>query len=1137
MRRPIRLLLLAAVILFASGTPTLAQVEQGTITGTVTDQTGAVIPGAQVKVTNIQTRINRTMQTNSEGHYNVPYLPSGQYEVEVESRGFTKAKVVEIKVAIGQVATINITLAAGPAASETVTITAGAAQLERQNASLGNVVDSRQIIELPLLGRNPYDLVTLAPGVLDRGNGGSGPIIDGGRSNTSEILFDGAETRNSTTNDIGYRPPLETVLEFKVITNGMAAEFGRTGGGVLTAASRSGTNQLHGSVYEFLRNDKLNANSWASNRVGLPRTAFRRNEYGFAVGGPAYIPKIYDGRNKTFFFVNWEQIKQRSPDDIIVTLPTALQRAGDFSQTFDGQGNLIKIYDPLTTRPDPAQPGRYTRDQFSCNGRLNVICADRIDPIANKIMQFYPLPNRTTLTQNFVRNTSRLNDSTNLFLKLDHNLGSKHHLFGTYGRTTNPRFTAGLNDAFPGEGVNGERGEISSHNQTAVLSDTITFRPNLIGEFRASISRARVYTQPRSVGFDFTQLGIAQVVKDNAGSLLFPRMDVTDVESLGPDRASYFNDIEQSEEAQGHVSWLKGAHSLKTGFNFTFSAFNVFRPERPAGLYQFGRGFTQGPDPATASAAAGFGVATFLLGAPTGGQLTKDPTLAASQKYYSFYVQDDWKALRNLSFNLGMRWEYQTPWTDRFNQLAFFDPDATDPLTGRKGVLDFVGRNGNSRYQSDPDKNNFAPRIGLAWSFRNNMVIRANYGMFYFPGSGGIGSGASDLGSGFLATTSTFIGQPPAAPNTPPAGASLSNAFLAGFLPSPTTGVGGGLNTALRQWVTPYIQQWNLNIQRELGPDMLLEIAYVGSRGQRIWINLNRNAVSTDYLSLGTQLDTQMTNPFFGLVPGSLGAARTTTRSQLLRPYPHYTDITRFRDPVGDSIYHGMTVKIDKRLKNGLSFQAAYTVAKLIDNVQERFGGRSAFIDPNDLGRSRSISDEDRSQVVKINYIWDLPFGHDRRWVKGGIAAALLGNWQASGITTFATGKPVIITAPNNTRLPGVGAVAIRLKSPVLPSDQQTTNRWFDTSAFVAAPQFSLGNDSRTQPNLRGPGITRFDIKLSRRQRIKEGINLEFRTEFFNAFNTPQLGDPVGNITSVDFGKITSSGQTRNIQFGLRLSF
>ena len=988
-------------------------------------------------------------------------------------------------------------------------------------------------------------MVTLAPGVVPRGNPGSGPIINGGRSNTSEILLDGAETRNSTTNDINYAPPLETVQEFKVITNSMSSEFGRSGGGVLTAVTPSGSNEFHGSIYEFLRNDKLNANSWSNNRVGLQRSPFRRNEYGFAVGGPVYLPRFgegdrqpgYNGRNKTFFFVNWEQTRQRSPDDTIATVPTELERSGDFSRTFDGSGNLIRIYDPATTRPDPTRAGRFIRDQFSCDGRLNVICPNRLDPIALRVMQFFPLPNRATRTQNFVQTGSRQDDSSRLFFRIDHNIGSKHRLFLTLGRQNSPRFTPGINEAFPSEGTNGEKGQIESRPRTAVLSDTVTFGPNLIGEFRASITRNVITATPRSVGFDFTQLGFPPSLRSQAKTLLFPRFNISDVASLGPDRASYFTDAEHAEEAQTHFTWIRGDHTFKSGFDFTFMAFNVTRPERPAGSYDFGRTFTQGPDPLTSGSATGYGVATFLLGLPTGGSITNDPSLAASQKFYAWYLQDDWKVSRKLTFNLGLRWEYQTPWTDRFNQLAFFDQNFVDPLTKQKGLLRFVGRDGNSRYQSDPDKNNFAPRLGIAWQFMKNTVLRTGYGLFYYPGSGGIGAGASDLGAGFLATTSVFLGQPPAAPNTPPAGASLANPFQGGFFTPPTTGLGGGITTAFRDWVTPFNHQWNLNLQRTLTKDLLVEVAYVGSRGQRIWINRNRNAVNAQFLSLGSALNDLVANPFFGVITtGSLSAAQVR-RSQLLRPFPQYTDITRFRDPVGDSIYHAMTLRVDKRTGHGLTFQAAYTISKQIDNVQERFSGRTSIIDPNNLSLSRSVGDFDRPQILVLNYIYELPFGPGKKWLGEGWAGRLLGNWQVSGITTLARGLPIVITGPSNTQLPGVSAAALRLKSPVLPQGQQTLDRWFDTTAFAPAPPFSSGNDSRTQPNLRGPGIKSFDISLSRNQRIKERMNLQFRAEFFNAFNTPQFGEPVGSITDSNFGRIITGSNPRQIQFGLRFSY
>ncbi len=1119
------------LLLFVSAAA-LAQVEQATITGTVTDQSGAVVPQAQVTITNLQTGVASQTRTNEEGHYRLPYLHPGQYEVTVEKEGFNKARVSGVNLTVGLTATVNVTLKPG-ALQQEVTVTAVAVQLEQQSSSLANVVGSRQIIELPLLGRNPYSLVLLAPGVMPKGNPGAGPIINGGRSNTSEILLDGAETRNSTTNDIAYSPPLEVVQEFRVITNGFSSEYGRSGGGVLTAATRSGTNDLRGSLYEFLRNDKLNANGWSNNRSGLSRSTFRRNEYGIAAGGPVYLPRLYDGRNRSFFFVNWEQVPQRSPDNIRMTVPTPPERAGDFSQTVNNRNQLIQIFDPATTRQNPNDPRQFIRDPFPGNR----IPAGRFDPIALRVLEFLPLPNRNELVNNFVLNNTRRNDTGRVFFRFDHNIGSKHRLFLTHGRQNNEQFTSGVNAAFPSEGVNGERGRIESHPRSAVLSDTVTFRPNLIGEFRAGFTRNVIQATPRSVGFDFTQLGFPPSLKDRALTLLFPRFDITDASSLGPDRASFFTDAEQNEEFQAHLTGLRGAHSIKAGFDFTFQVFNIFRPERPSGFYQFDRTFTQGPNPISSSSTAGYGVATFLLGAPTGGQFSSDPSLATSQRFYGWYVQDDWKVLRNLTLNLGLRYEYQTPWTDRFNQLGFFDPGFTDPVTGRKGLLRFTGRDGNPRYQSDPDRNNFAPRVGLAWQFWRKTVFRAGYGLFYFPGSGGVGAGASDLGSGFLAQTPVFLGPPPAAPNTPPPGASLAQPFQAGFLTVPSTGVGSNIGTAFRNWVTPYNQHWNASFQHSLTSDLLLEVAYVGSRGQRIWINRNRNAVSTQFLALGAQLDELVANPFFGVIPTGALSVATVRRSQLLRPFAHYTDITRFRDAVGDSVYHGLTVRADKGMGHGLTLQAAYTVSKLIDNVQERFGGRSNFIDPNNLARSRSVGEFDRPQYLVLSYIYEFPFGQGRRWAGSGWTGRLLGNWQLSGITTFGKGLPMVITGPGNTRLPGVNATALRLKSPLLPEGQRSLDQWFDKSAFAPAPAFSLGNDSRTEPNLRTPGAKTFDLSLSRIQRIRENIRLQFRAEFFNAFNTPQFNAPSGSVTATNFGQITSAGAGRVVQLAIRLSY
>jgi len=1109
-----------------------AQIEQATVTGTVTDQTGAVIPSAQVTVRNRATGVEASTRTNSEGIYRVPYLRPGSYDVSAEAQGFKRARVTNLTLTVGLTATVDLTLEVGSVQNE-VTVNATAVQLEQQSASLGAVIGSAQMLELPLLGRNPYALLQLSPGVLPKGGAGSGPIVSGGRSNTSEILLDGAETRNSTTNDITYTPPLEAVQEFKVIVNNFSSEFGRSGGGVLTAASRSGTNDFHGSFYEFLRNEKLNANGWNNNRQGLKRSPLRRNEYGFAVGGPVLAPKLYNGRDKTFFFFNWEAIPQRSPDNINSTVPTAAERGGDFTGTFDAAGNVIRVYDPLTTRADPSRAGRYIRDQFPGNR----IPPSRFDPIALKIMQYYPLPNRTSRTENLALNNSRANDTWKMFLRGDHVLGAKNRLFFSAGYQKQDQNTPGVNLAFPPEGTNGEQGKIGNRPKTAVLSDTVTFRPNLLGEFRASVARNVIRTQPRSAGFDFTQLGLPQYLKQQARQFMFPRIEASDVTALGPNRASYFTDAEAAYEAQGHLTWIRGRHSLKTGFVRTFHTFNVTRAERPSGLYSFGRGYTQGPDPATSSASAGFGIATLLLGAPTGGQFSLDPSLAASQKYYAAYLQDDWKATRRITINLGLRWEYQSPWTDRYNQLAWFDPEYPDPLTKAKGLLRFAGRDGNPREQTDADKNNFAPRLGIAWQVQKNTVLRAGWGLFFSPGSGGIGAGASDLGSGFLAQTSVYLGPPEAAPNTPPAGASLADPFKTGLIQPPTTGVGSSVNTAFREWVTPYAQQWNVNIQRTLSSDTLLEVAWIGSRGQRLWVNRSRSAVSTSYLSLGPALDELVPNPYYGIITTGTLSARTVRRSLLLQPFNHYTGVSRFRDPVGDSIYHALTLRMEKRATRNLTVNVSYTAGKLIDNVQERFSGRTSLLDPNNLRLSRSIADYDRAQYFVANYIYELPWGHGKRWVRSGPLAAVIGNWQLSGITTFAGGTPVVITGPNDTRLPGVGGYANRLKSGYLPKDQRTLDRWFDTTAWAPAPAYTLPNGSRTEPNIRNPGIKSFDLSLSRTQHIRERFRLQFRAEFFGAFNTPQFGEPNGSVNAVNFGRITSASGTRNIQLGLRMSY
>jgi hypothetical protein len=1112
------------------------QVEQGTITGIVTDQSGALVEGAKVTVTNSDTQVARSSETNSQGNYTFPFLPHGNYSVTAEKPGFSIERVNGIELRVGLTATINLSLKPG-AIQQEVTVTANAALIDAQSSSQGNVVSSLQIVQLPLNGRNPYSLLTLAPAVTPTGNSGTGPIVSGGRSNTSGVLFDGQETRNTSTNDIAYTPPLETVAEFKVITNNFSAEYGRSGGGILTAAGRSGTNELHGSAYEFFRNDKLNANGWTNNMNRLKRNPVRHNEFGFALGGPVYVPRIYNGKNRTFFFFNFERIPDRSPDNITATVPTQAQRNGDFSQT-TSSGTVIKIYDPSTTVPDPSKPGSFIRSQFP----NNQIPAGRIDPIAANLLQYFPLPNLPGNTNNYAVAATRANTQTKYYGRIDESLGSNNRLFFRYGITYSTASTPGYTGlAFPGEGTNCNEGKSNSTPWVAALSDTVTFRPNLIGEFRVSYTRQNNSCQPRSVGFDITKLGLPSYLKNASLDQLFPEFDITDATianstvSLGPNRASHYTDAENTPEAQAHITWLRGSHSVKTGFDYMFLAFNIFRPDWPSGDFTFTRAYTQGPDPAAASATAGYGVATLLLGAPTGGSFTVGPSLAASQKSYNVYLQDDWKITRNFTLNLGARWEYQTPYSERYNHLAYFDPNATDPITGLPGLLSFT--NSSHRYQSDPNQTNIAPRVGLAYSVLPNTVLRAGYGIFYLPGSGGVGASPGDLGSGSQASTPVFLGQAPAAPNTPPAGSSLANPFVSGLLAYPNTLVGNGISAVFPDWPSPLNQQWNASIQRTILSDLLVEAAYLGSRGEHIWTgSLNADAANPQYLSLGSQLNNLVPNPFFGKITSGSLSPPTIRLSSLLIPYPQYASIGRLRASAGDSIYHAFTLRADKRFGHGLLFQISYTFSKLIDNVQERFAGRSSFNNPYDLRASRSLSDQDRSQIFVANFVYELPFGAGHRWADKGVAGKIIGNWQVSGILTLENGQPVVITGPNNTQLPGIGAYAMRLHDGNLASGQSIA-RWFDTTAFAAAPLFSLGNDSRTEPDLRNPGIVNLDLGLSRYQPITERMRLQFRAEMFNSTNKVNFNAPQGSVTATNFGQITSASGGRVVQLGLRLAF
>ena len=1123
--------LIASLLMATNAFVCLAQVEQGAITGLVVDPTGALVPNAKVTATNQATGVVAEAQTTGDGYYKLPYLLPGKYTVVVEFAGFSLNRVTDVPVLVGQTATVNVTLKPGTIHDE-VTVMSNAVLIDQVSSSLGYVTGSVQVLELPT-GRSPYSLAILSPGVINTGNTGTGYIVNGGRSNTTSILLDGQDTRNNSTLDNAYTPPQETVQEVRFITNSFSAEYGRSNGGVIVAAGKSGSNLVHGSVYDYLKNDDLNANSWSNNKNNVLRGRQRHNEYGFSISGPVYIPKFYNGKNKTFFFFNWEDVNDHGVVTPTASIPTDLQKAGNFSQTFTSAGALIQIYDPATTVADPTKASGYSRSLFPGN----IIPASRINSLTQGIIGYYPEPTLAlspTLGVNWSANFPLDTLQKKYFTRVDQNFGDKNRLFFRFGYQVSPQTSPYTNIAFPGEGTNGG----GNQNTTAysyALSDTETFTPTLMGEFRFGYTRPLIKLTPLSVGFDITKLGLPQYLKNAAADALFPEVDITDFTGLGPQRASHDIDAENTPEVQAHFTWLKGAHALKTGYDMLFCYFNTFRPDYPSGDFGFSRAYTQGPDPGTASATGGYGLATALLGAPTGGSFTVGPSLALLQKSYNWYLQDDWKIARNLTLNLGVRWEYQTPWTERYNHLAYFDPSLTDPLTGLKGLLTMT--TASHRYPSNTDKKNWAPRAGLAWTFMPNTVFRAGYGIFYAPGSGGIGSSPGDLGSGSETSTSVYFGQAVAAPNTPIAGASLANPFVTGLNAFPNSLIGNGINAIFPQWTTPMNQMWNANIQRSVTKDLIVEAAYVGSRGEHLWNNYTDNATFPQYLSMGSALNNLVANPFYGkILTGSLSAA-TVRQGVLLVPFPQYTGVTMLRGSVGDSVYDGFTLRAERSFVHGLMFQASYTTAKLIDDVNERFVGGANYDDPYNLRQSRAISAADVSQRFVANYVFVLPFGHGKQFFSHGIASYVLGNWQTTGILTFQTGNPISITgACNFSGTSGLGCTANKLKDGNL-SGGGTMAEWFDTTAYTSAAPYSFGNVARTEPDLRNPGVISWDSGMSRWQPIKERMRLQFRADLYNIMNHPNMGAPTTSITSSTFGQILTKSGNRTVTMALRLEF
>jgi hypothetical protein len=1146
--------------------PTLSSQEtRATLSGTVTDPSGAVLVGTNLTLTNKETSVSLTTTSNAAGQYRFLFVNPGAYRLTAEQPGFRTYVRDNIVLSVSQSAVIDVALTVGQSA-ESVTVTSEAPLLDASRADRGLVINNKTVADMPLNIRNPIMLSALSPGIVHTSgtqhlnpfsnNGISSWSINGGRGSNNEFLLDGApnNTLYNRTNNIAYVPSVDAVEEFKVMSNSYDAQYGRTGGGVVNVSIKSGTNQFHGSGYEFLKRTALNANTFANNSKNAPRQGNALDQYGFTLGGPVWLPKLYKGTDRTFFFFAFEKYREDTyyPSESISSVPTELQRRGDFSRTFDNSNRLLQIYDPLTGRNEN---NRWVRSPFPGN----VIPAGRINPVAANIAKQYPLPNTTTPGSVDWQNNFFLNPNTgrfdflNLTARLDHTFSPRHRIYGRWSWSdfTQLRLTNGI------PGVAGDYRNGGKFANGGVLDSVSTLSPSTILNLRLALNRWVEALGPYgNEGFNSSQLGWpAALTAQFPRPQFFPRIDIASVRSLGMSSGNITFEPTTTLAFQPNIVHMRSKHTIKAGLDFRVSRYTQVRPGAGGGTFGFDRAFTRA-DYLVQDAVSGVGMASFLLGLPASGSINNIAEPFWQWVYYAPWIQDDFKVTRRLTVNLGFRWDINLPATERYNQInrGFF-ADQVNPISNSidrnafpgftvKGGIGFAGINGQPRSPVNTDWNNLQPRVGAAYQLNDKTVLRGGWGLFYLnpviPGN------LNGFSQSTPYVSSLDAGRTPAS--------SLSNPFPSGIQRPP--GSSRGLATFLGQGptftnpesVTPYVHQFSFGIQRQLPLNTLLDIAYVGSRSKAQTTVRGFNELPVEILNQGNPalggnpafLNQSVPNPFANLIPGTGLNGATVPRQQLLRPFPQFTSFNVEALNTGTIWYNSLQLTATKRYSNGLFFTTTYTLSKNIEAID--------YLNAQDALPGRTLTDWDRTHRWVIAPSYELPFGKGRKWLanSGGLVTRLTGGWQIVVSTVLQSGDPMSV--PGNVYL---------LRDPRIANP--TWDRLFNTGvidvngtvrnvaageepAFAVRPPFSLRTTPIRYGNLRNQWGNTIDTSLIKNTRIREGWNLQFRLDAFNALNTAVFSsDPNLDPTSPNFGKIfRDNGQSnfpRNVQLGVRFVF
>ena len=1144
---------LASALLALSVSTLLAQ--NPVVSGRVLDSSEAAVPNARVQLTNRNTGVLMATDTNGEGYFVLPPVAPGSYRITAAAPGFKEARIDSFTLETGQARVVNVKLTPGEV-KESITVTDSAPLINTARADRGTVVENKFLMSIPLNVRNPYLLLANVPGVTTGRLAGDNTAsqsttnnfrINGGRGSTSEILIDGAANTGTYNNQVSAMPMLDSIQEFKVNTSPYAAEFGRTGGGVVSFSIKSGTNALHGTFHEFLRNSVLDAAGFNSNRAGLTsKPSFKRNQFGFTSGGPVYVPKLYNGRNRTFWFVAYEGLRQRSLNPYTGTVPTELERRGDFSQSRDTNGAPFLIYDPRTTRLDPDRPAgttRYLRDVFPGNA----IPAGLVNATGANVMKYYPAPNQRGLGQSDINNffvaAANALDGDRVDWRIDHQINSKHSVFARYNwfQNINAQPLVFGHFASPVETPN----RIPGIN--IVGNHTWSIGPGTIFQHHLSLAQSETNRTPLSLDFDQTSLGLNKNLVDGQRVKYFPVFGTSGLTQLGVTGTGYNAVKSRTWQYNAAVTLLRGRHTFKTGFDARRFPVSIDQSS-PLGVSSSGA-FTAGPNPQAAAARTGRGLADLLLGISTVGY-TLRPLEMHRHPYYAAFFQDEWKLRNNLTLTAGLRYSLELPRTEDGNKYVFLDLESRNPLDGQVpglgpilGGVGFPGIEGRGRRTQIADRNNWDPRIGLAWELNPLMVVRTGFGVF----TSSIAPN-TDASLGFSRSTTSLVAQ---ADGVTPL-FNLSNPLPGGFI-APTgnslglsTNLGQGVSGPLRRQRLPYQMQWSFDVQRQLPWKSVIEVGYAGSTGVALPSGVQYNQIADSQLSLGTQLLQTVPNPFVGLItdPTSTLSRPTVQRGQLLRPYPAFTSMSASQAPVGHSTYHAMQMRVERRFADGLALLFAWTHSKLMDNVGDFGGflGPSGFNNNNCFSCDRSVSFYDIPDVARLSLRYELPFGVGKPRLNRGALARMAGGWSTAAYFTWDNGTPVQVTGPNDSNSFGGGQRPNATGQAAAALDKREYvdgALYFNPLAFSRAAQFTFGSASRNLADVRVPGNKNFDLLIEKRISFTERYVLDFRTELYNAFNNVIFGGPQTNVTSADFGRIRllQVNVPRQIQFGLRFSY